>query len=165
MSELLSDFKANIEAVLVIAGAISALGSAVWKFAILPVRSAVARIERVIGNNDGSSVFDKLEIIASLADVIDQPSLLLSATGEVVSVNLAFTESTGISLAALQHGGWRQLFLRTVQPDWDYSVEHHSVFTCDIPINSRPYRLVAKPMFNATKFLGWRVRLSCMVAK
>jgi PAS domain-containing protein len=153
--------KENIEAVLVVSGFIAA----VWKAYAQPAKRALERIENLLGENDGGTIFDKLSVISSIVDVIDTPSILLDDHGEVKSVNPAFTEMTTIGLHDLQHGGWRSVFDAPTRQEWDHAVEHKLVFQRMAQVRGQHYNIVAKPIFNGVKFLGWRVRLTyCEVA-
>ena len=120
----------------------------------------IARLEKLLGYNNGKTVFDYLAIISTLSDVIDQPCVVLSDNGEVEQVNPAFTEHPGLAISALQHGGWRQLFARDHQMDWDHAVAGHEVFSGDIAVHGASFHVAAKPIFNGDKFLGWRARVA-----
>jgi hypothetical protein len=165
MSGLIFILRDNIEALVVIAGA----AAAVYRFAIRPVwrgiRKSIAtldNVEKLLGYNNGLTVFDYLSIISSLSDVIDQPSARFDEHGEAREVNPAFTEHTGLGLSSVKHGGWRQLFASTGQQEWDHAVVTHTVFVQPLQVGPRAYRVVAKPIFNGTKFLGWRARLTAV---
>lgn len=164
MFGLILDLKNHLEAIF---GIVALLASA-WRFVIRPVWMRVKRIDAAIGSNGGSSLFEQIENIkdmmqihGSLEHVIDRPSLILSPEGEVQSANVAFTEKTGWSVDALRRGGWRQLFDRDDQEDWDQVVMRHEVFSRVVTLgHSAIYFLVAKPIFNGDKFLGWRAVLT-----
>lgn len=163
MFGLIVDLKNHLEAVL---GALMVIAS-LWRFVIRPVWRRVKRIDDAIGSNGGSSLFEQIENIkdilqvhASLADVIDRPSLFFSADGEVESVNVAFNDRTGWSIESLRRGGWRQLFARGDQDDWDEVVARQAVFQRVVTLGHSIFYLVAKPVFNGTKFLGWRAVLT-----
>lgn len=163
MFSLIIDLKNNIEAVIAIGVALATL----WRFIIRPAWRFGQRMERAIGSNGGTSLFeqfehlkDMLHIHASLEHAIDRPSLFISANGEVESVNVAFTERTGLSKDSLSWGGWRQLFTRDDQNDWDEVVARKSVFRREVILASVKFFLVANPVFNGDKFLGWRAVLT-----
>lgn len=163
MFGLILDLKNHLEAVF----GLIALLAAAWRFAIRPAWRMVKRIDSAIGSNGGSSLFEQIEhlkdmlhIHASLEHVIDRPSLLLSADGEVQTVNVAFSEHTGWSVETLRRGGWRQLFARDDQDDWDEVVARQVVFSRVVTLGHLIFFLVAKPIFNGDKFLGWRAVLT-----
>jgi len=145
-----------------------------WRYVVKPAWASMKRmettmtnVERVIGSNGGSTLFEQVEYVkdaiqiqASLADVIDRPSVFFSPDGEVESVNVAFTERTGTSLESLRRGGWRQLFGRDDQDDWDEIVERQSVFSRTVSLGGHAFSVIAKPVFNGKKFLGWRAVLT-----
>lgn len=163
MLGLILDLKNHLEAVF----GIIALIATAWRFVIRPVWTRVQRIDAAIGSNGGSNLFEQMETIkdmlhihASLADVIDRPSLFLSSEGEVDTVNVAFTERTGWSKDTLSRGGWRQLFARDDQDDWDEVVARRAVFRRVVTLGHLTFLLVAQPVFNGEKFLGWRAVLT-----
>lgn len=163
MFGLILDLKNHLEALF----GIVALLATCWRFVVRPIWTKVKRIDQAIGNNGGSSLFeqmdkikDMLHVHASLADVIDRPSLFLSSEGEVDTVNVAFTERTGWSKETLSRGGWRQLFARDDQDDWDEIVARRAVFRRVVTLGHLVFLLVAQPVFNGDKFLGWRAVLT-----
>jgi hypothetical protein len=166
MWDLVYKLKDHIEAVL---GFIT-IGYSIWRWAVRPtmailrrVEQAVINVENNIGTNGGSTVFnqfesikDTLQVTASLADVIDRPSIFFGPTGEVESINNAFTECTGWSIERLRRGGWRQLFNRDDLDYWDDTVERQAVFAHTAWLGGKSFYITAKPIFNGARFLGWR---------
>lgn len=156
MLGLILDLKNHLEAVF----GIVALVATAYRFVVKPVWTRVQRIDAAIGFNGGSSLFDQIEKLNSLADMIDRPILFISSEGEVESVNMAFTEHTGWAIESLRRGGWRQLFGRDDQDEWDEIVQRKSVFSRDVSMRGKAYHLTAKPVVNVSKFLGWRAVLT-----
>lgn len=123
-----------------------------------------ARIEKVIGTNGGSTLFERLDSLedgqqqmASIADVVREPSILFNTRGEVVSVNFAFRKVTGWSEADLQYGGWRSKLADADVDDWDDAVAHERVFERRVTLRgfASPMTAHIRPIVGK-RFVGWR---------
>lgn len=146
--------------------------AALWRFTLRPIWRRVKRIDAAIGFNGGSSLFEQIEhlkdimhVNASLADAIDLPNVFIAPDGSVKMVNVAFTEATGLTIEAMRWGGWRQMFGPSDRADWDEAVKRHDMFSRRIALDGVSYYLVAKPVLNGEKFLGWRAVLRVQVPR
>ncbi len=129
------------------------------------VQALGQRIERVIGTNGGSTLFDRLasledgqERIASMAYALREPSLLFDAKGQVMDINPAFSRLTGWSENDLERGGWRAKFPDDQRDDWDEAIRSQGVFEGTVQLRgmSRPIDMHIRPIGKDGRFLGWR---------
>jgi len=129
------------------------------------VQALGERIERVIGTNGGSTLFDRLtsledgqERIASMAYALREPSLLFDPHGQVMDINPAFSRMTGWSENDLERGGWRAKFPETLRDEWDEAVSTQSVFEGTVLLRgmTQPLDMHIRPIGKDGRFLGWR---------
>ncbi len=118
------------------------------------------KMEAIIGSNGGTSLFDAIVMLGSVVDLIAQPSLVCSTDGEVYSVSAPFVEATGWTYEHMAHGGFRNALSEKDRDMWDESVERRSTFARRVFMGKRQLDIIARPIFNQTKFLGWRVAVT-----
>ena len=118
------------------------------------------KMEAIIGSNGGTSLFDAIVMLGSIVDLIQQPSIFCSTDGEVYSVSAPFVEATGWTYEHMAHGGFRGQMSEKDRDAWDESVQHHSTFARRVTAGRQTLDVTARPIFNQTKFLGWRVAIT-----
>lgn len=135
---------------------IGAIGGALaaWKWVIKPLRIMFANIALI------PTISDQLAVIGSLQDVVDDPMFITNPAGQFVSANLSCSRLLGWNVEELRQGGWRSKLDRDAQLQWDEAVEQKSLFERTLFIQTQRGRLrmrvLAKPIANGTKHLGWR---------
>lgn len=148
---------------------VTAIGSAViaWKWAVLPVRKALKRIES-IGDNGTETLFDmmhrmsdQMAVQGSLQDVLDMPMFITDLTGHLVSANIACSRLLGWNVDDLRHGGWRSRLDRDTQILWDEAIDQRSLFERCLWMTTGQgrrirVRVLLKPILNQERLLGWR---------
>ncbi len=118
------------------------------------------KMEGIIGSNGGTSLFDAIVMLGSIVDLIQQPSLVCAVNGEVYSVSAPFVEATGWTYEHMAHGGFRNALSEKDRDMWDESVERHATFARRVFMGKRQLDIIARPIFNQAKFLGWRVAVT-----
>lgn len=118
------------------------------------------KMEAIIGSNGGTSLFDAIVMLGSVVDLIAQPSLVVSTDGEVYSVSAPFVEATGWTFEHMAHGGFRNHLSEKDRDDWDESVQRRSTFARRVTMGKKQLDIIARPIFNQTKFLGWRMAVT-----
>jgi len=149
--------------------AIIVLVSLVYRKLVIPFIRQMERIEKVIGTNGGSTLFQRLDEVenavtmhGSVIDFMDQPMCALSPDGQLQSLNIRFAQVTGWSFEDMQHGGFRDKLDPLSQESFDISVERSSLFDRQVNFRTSDWewligaQLTMKPIFNKQTFLGWR---------
>ena len=148
---------------------LAALGSAViaWKWAVMPVRKALKRIES-IGDNGSETLFqmihrlsDQVAVQGSLQDVLDLPMFIADVHGHLISANLACSRLLGWSIDEMRFGGWRSKLDRDTQVQWDEAIAQGSIFERSVWMLTGQgrrvrVRVLVKPIANQDRLLGWR---------
>jgi len=131
------------------------------------------RIEKTIGTNGGSTIFqqfalqaenterlsDAVAMHSSVVDLIPTPSFVVGPDGEVTSASVPFVVATHLTLEDLRNGGFRNLLTDEQRDRWDESVQKRATYMQPVAIRGVRYQLVARPKFNDRRFVGWRVVL------
>ena len=130
----------------------------------LKVMALSTQMERVIGTNGGSTIFDRFDAmddrllqIGSIAEGMKEPSILFGPNGQVISVNYAFRRATGWAEEDLSRGGWRSKMTEADQDEWDDAVAQQGIFERKLHLYGLPVALVAqiRPILGK-RFVGWR---------
>ncbi len=123
------------------------------------------KMEAIIGSNGGTSLFDAIVMLGSIVDLIQQPSFVCAPDGEVYSVSAPFVEATGWTFEHMRYGGFRTRLPDDDREDWDESVKRKATFNKRVTMDGKALEVIARPVFNQSKFLGWRVAVTPAGAK
>lgn len=153
-------------------GVIAGVLMVLWKFGKWFYKWA-KRIEKTIGTNGGSTIFQQFDLMSkqniaisdqvamhsTVVDLIQTPSFAVGPDGEVASVSVPFVLATHMTLEEMQYGGWRSLMSAETRQQWDETVKAKSTFLSTVRIGGKIYEVAARPKFNEGRFVGWRAAL------